>query len=120
MEHHLECRLWRDVFAFSEDYLKVPVGSIRVTVMVETLPAAFEIEVNNPTHNEGLFILYVIGVIGIHVNGVHRMSVNSHPGTSHIRSHVNAALPFSNTSTSVHTTACTKGITHTYSLKDLK
>jgi len=44
MEHALECRLWNDVFKFAEEYLKVPQGSIRVTIMVETLPAAVEME----------------------------------------------------------------------------
>lgn len=44
MEHHLEARLWNEVFKYSEDYLKVPQGTIRATVMVETLPACFEME----------------------------------------------------------------------------
>lgn len=44
MEHHLECRLWNDIFKFSEEYLGVPKGKIRATVMVETLPAALEME----------------------------------------------------------------------------
>lgn len=44
MEHHLECRLWNDVFKFAEEYLKLETGKIRATVMVETLPAALEME----------------------------------------------------------------------------
>lgn len=44
MEHHLECRLWNDIFEFAEQYTATPQGSIRATVMVETLPAAFEME----------------------------------------------------------------------------
>jgi malate synthase len=45
MESHLEARLWEDVFTFSESYLAdVPAGSIRATVLIETLPAAFEME----------------------------------------------------------------------------
>ena len=44
MEHHLECRLWNDIFKHSEEYLDTPRGSIKATVMVETLPAAFEME----------------------------------------------------------------------------
>jgi len=44
MEHHLECRLWNDVFEYAEEYMKTPAGKIRATVMVETLPAAFEME----------------------------------------------------------------------------
>jgi malate synthase len=44
MEHHLEARLWSDVFKFSEDALGVPGGTIRATVLIETLPAAFQME----------------------------------------------------------------------------
>ena len=44
MEHHLECRLWNDIFRHAEEYLGTPRGGIRATVMVETLPAAFEME----------------------------------------------------------------------------
>jgi malate synthase len=44
MESHLEARLWAEVFAFSEDYLGVPRGTIRCTVLIETLPAAFEMD----------------------------------------------------------------------------
>lgn len=44
MEHRSEATLWNDVFKFSEDYLKIPRGTIRATVMIETLPACFEME----------------------------------------------------------------------------
>ncbi len=44
MEHYLEARLWSDIFYFSQSYLKVPIGSIRATVLIETLPAAFQME----------------------------------------------------------------------------
>ncbi|HEY6739598.1 MAG TPA: malate synthase A [Actinopolymorphaceae bacterium] len=44
MESHLEARLWADVFAFGEERLGVPHGSIRATVLIETIPAAFEME----------------------------------------------------------------------------
>jgi malate synthase len=44
MESHLEARLWAEVFAFSEAQLAIPHGSIRATVLIETLPAAFEME----------------------------------------------------------------------------
>jgi malate synthase len=44
MESHLEARLWAEVFAFSEDYLGVPRGTIRCTVLIETLLAAFEMD----------------------------------------------------------------------------
>jgi malate synthase len=39
-----EAKLWDDVFTFSEDYLGIPHGTIRATVLIETLPAAFEME----------------------------------------------------------------------------
>jgi malate synthase len=44
MEHYLEARLWNDVFRFSEERLGLPSGSIRPTVLIETLPAAFQMD----------------------------------------------------------------------------
>lgn len=44
MESHLEARLWNDVFVFAQDYVGVPQGSVRATVLIETIPAAFEME----------------------------------------------------------------------------
>jgi len=44
MESHLEARLWAQVFEFSERYLAVPHGTIRCTVLIETLLAAFEMD----------------------------------------------------------------------------
>ncbi len=44
MEHHLEARLWNDVFLFAQDALGVPRGSIKATVLIETLPAAFQMD----------------------------------------------------------------------------
>jgi malate synthase len=42
MESHLEARLWNDVFTAAQAELGVPHGSIRATVLIETIPAAFE------------------------------------------------------------------------------
>jgi len=42
MEHHLEARLWNDVFTFAEEATGIPHGTIRATVLIETLPAAFQ------------------------------------------------------------------------------
>ena len=42
MESHLEARLWNDVFVFAQERLGVPQGTIKATVLIETLPAAFE------------------------------------------------------------------------------
>jgi malate synthase len=44
MQSHREARLWNDVFTFSEERLGIPAGSIRATVLIETLPAAFEMD----------------------------------------------------------------------------
>ena len=44
LESHLEARLWNDVFSFSEEYLGIDHGTIRATVLIETYPAAFEMD----------------------------------------------------------------------------
>ena len=44
MQSHLEARLWNDVFDVAEAELRLAQGSIRATVLIETLPAAFEMD----------------------------------------------------------------------------
>ena len=44
LESHLEARLWNDVFCFAQDRLGIDRGSIRATVLIETILAAFEME----------------------------------------------------------------------------
>jgi malate synthase len=44
LESHVEARLWNDVFNFAQDDLGIPRGSIRATVLIETILAAFEME----------------------------------------------------------------------------
>jgi malate synthase len=44
MESHLEARLWAEVFAFAEGEVGVDPGTVKTTVLIETLPAAFEME----------------------------------------------------------------------------
>ncbi|SCU80384.1 LAMI_0B02102g1_1 [Lachancea mirantina] len=44
MEHHLEAKLWNDVFNVAQDYIGMARGTIRATVLIETLPAAFQME----------------------------------------------------------------------------
>ena len=44
IEHHLEARLWNEILAFAEDSLGLERGSFRATVLIETLPAAFQME----------------------------------------------------------------------------
>jgi malate synthase len=44
LESHLEARLWNDVFNFAQDSVGVPRGTIRATVLIETILAAFEME----------------------------------------------------------------------------
>ncbi|MGC9539790.1 malate synthase A [Streptomyces sp. UG1] len=43
-ESHLEARLWNDVFVFAQDYVGIPQGTIRATVLIETITAAYEME----------------------------------------------------------------------------
>jgi malate synthase len=44
MQGHREARLWNEVFLFAQDTLGIPRGTVRATVLIETLPAAFEME----------------------------------------------------------------------------
>jgi len=44
LENHLEARLWNDVFNFAEDELKLPRGTIKATVLIEMILAAFEMD----------------------------------------------------------------------------
>ncbi len=44
LESHLEARLWNDVFVFAQDLLGIPRGTIRATVLIETITAAFEMD----------------------------------------------------------------------------
>jgi malate synthase len=44
MESHREARLWNDVFSFAEGQLGFPIGKFKATVLIETLPAAFEMD----------------------------------------------------------------------------
>ncbi|MEU3255223.1 malate synthase A [Streptomyces sp. NPDC006997] len=43
-ESHLEARLWNDVFVFAQDHLGIPRGTVRATVLIETITAAYEME----------------------------------------------------------------------------
>jgi malate synthase len=44
MEHYLEARLWNDVFRRAQDALGIPNGTVRATALIETLPAAFQMD----------------------------------------------------------------------------
>ena len=44
LERHLEARLWNDVFAWAEERLDIPPGTIKATVLIETILAAFEMD----------------------------------------------------------------------------
>jgi malate synthase len=44
MESHLEARLWNDIFCLAQDELGVPRGTIKATVLIETILATFELE----------------------------------------------------------------------------
>jgi malate synthase len=44
LESHLEARLWNKVFEFSQEYMDVPKGTIKATVLIETILASFELD----------------------------------------------------------------------------
>jgi malate synthase len=44
LEHYLEARWWNKVFEFAQDYLKVPNGTFKATVLVETITASFQLD----------------------------------------------------------------------------
>ncbi len=44
MESHLEARLWNDAFVVAQDFLGLPQGTIKATVLIETILAAFEMD----------------------------------------------------------------------------
>ncbi|MFE9462203.1 malate synthase A [Streptomyces virginiae] len=43
-ESHLEARLWNDIFVFAQDYVGIPQGTVRATVLIETITAAYEMD----------------------------------------------------------------------------
>ena len=44
LEHYLEARWWEDVFTFAQEYLEVPKGTFKATVLVETITASFQLD----------------------------------------------------------------------------
>lgn len=44
LQGYMEARLWNDVFVYAQDALGIPRGTIKATVLIETLPAAFEMD----------------------------------------------------------------------------
>ncbi|MFD2210281.1 malate synthase A [Virgibacillus halophilus] len=44
IENHLEARLWNDIFIFAQEELGIKQGTIKATVLIETVPAAFEMD----------------------------------------------------------------------------
>ena len=44
LESHLEARMWNEVFVFAQDYVGIPRGTIKATVLIETIMAAFEMD----------------------------------------------------------------------------
>ncbi|MGK5529975.1 malate synthase A [Streptomyces sp. URMC 129] len=44
LESHLEARLWNDVFTYAQEALGIPYGTVRATILIETITAAFEME----------------------------------------------------------------------------
>lgn len=44
LEHYLEARWWNAVFEFTQDYFKIPSGTIKATVLIETITASFQLD----------------------------------------------------------------------------
>jgi malate synthase len=44
LEHYTEARWWNEVFTFAEEYLNVPVGTFKATVLIETITASFQLD----------------------------------------------------------------------------
>ena len=44
LEHYLEAKLWNEVFKFAQSYLDIPEGTIKVTVLIETITATFQLD----------------------------------------------------------------------------
>ena len=44
LEHYLEARWWDEVFTFTEEYLGIPVGTFKATVLIETITASFQLD----------------------------------------------------------------------------
>jgi malate synthase len=44
LEHYLEARWWNAVFTFAQEYLKVPEGTFKATVLIETITASFQLD----------------------------------------------------------------------------
>jgi len=44
LQNHLEARLWNDIFVFSQEYLNIPKGTVKATVLIEHILAAFEMD----------------------------------------------------------------------------
>jgi malate synthase len=44
LEHYKEARLWNEVFVFAQDKLNIPQGTIKATVLIETITAAFQMD----------------------------------------------------------------------------
>jgi malate synthase len=44
IEHYHEARWWNEVFEFAENYLEVPVGTFKATVLIETITASFQLD----------------------------------------------------------------------------
>ena len=44
LEHYLEARWWNNVFEFAQNYLEVPIGTFKATVLIETITASFQLD----------------------------------------------------------------------------
>ncbi|MFK7985066.1 MAG: malate synthase A [Sandaracinaceae bacterium] len=98
MEGHLEARLWNDIFLRAQEKLGVPAGTIKATVLIETLPGAFEMDeilYELRQHSAGLNCGrwdYIFSYIKVHANDATRVCPD--------RGQVGTTQPFMNAYTS--------------------
>lgn len=92
LESHLEAKLWNDIFVFAQNYLGVQTGTIKATVLIETLPASFELHemlYQLKDHSAGLNCGrwdYIFSYIKIFRNNLHKCVPN--------RDQVTMTVPF--------------------------
>jgi malate synthase len=104
LESHLEARLWNDVFVYSQERLGIPRGTIKATVLIETLLAAFEMDeilYELKEHSAGLNAGrwdYIFSVI---------KKLRNHPGfVLPDRSQVTMTIPFMKAYTELQVATC--------------
>jgi malate synthase len=118
LESHLEARLWNDVFNFAQDALTIPRGSVRATILVETIWAAFEMEeilYELRDHAAGLNAGrwdYLFSIIKTFRNDRRRGSVGQRSAILPDRSQLTMTVPFMRAYTELLVRTCHKRGAH--------